>query len=143
MNLVALDDRMLFLVAAIANIEIKVSDVIPSSRVDRLETLFEFLIAQAMQSRKVIIVLQAVFLLPRRNVIAVIVCSAALVYLPITAQVLVAVGRVAWSAPFGSGKAQVDTFLALLTAFDGSLAGFRVTERCVSHQRLLCHYDLH
>lgn len=60
-NFIALDNRMLFLVAAITDIEVEVSDVISPSRVDSSQALLELFIAHAMQSGEVIVVFQAVF----------------------------------------------------------------------------------
>lgn len=90
---------MLFLVASITNVEVKVSDVISAPRVDTSETLLELFIALAVQAREEVVVLQAVFLFTRGDVIAMIVLSTALISLRITPQVVIPVSRVSRSAP--------------------------------------------
>lgn len=93
---------MLFFVATVANVEVEISDVFAASRVNFPQTLFELLVARAVQSSEEIVILEAVFLLARRDVVAVIVLPAAFIGLFIAAQVIVAVRRVSRPAPEGS-----------------------------------------
>lgn len=74
-NLIAIDNRMLFFVTSITNIKIKVSDVVSSSWVDRSKTLLELFIASAMETCEEVVVLQSVFLFTRCDVIAMIMLS--------------------------------------------------------------------
>lgn len=98
-NLITVDDRVLLLVASIADVEVKVSDVIASSRVDSSEALLELLVASAMETSEEVVVLQAVLLFARSDVIAVIVLSTTLISLRVASQVIVVVSGVSWSAP--------------------------------------------
>lgn len=54
---------MLLLVAAVANVEVEISDVFATFRVNFSQTLLELLVARAVKSREEIVVLEAVFLL--------------------------------------------------------------------------------
>lgn len=93
---------MLFLVATVANVEVEISDVSAAFRVHFPQTLLELLVARAVKSREEIVVLESVLLLARRDVVAVIVISAALVGLFIAAQIFVAIRSVSRPAPEGS-----------------------------------------
>jgi len=145
-DLVALDDRMLLFVAAIANVEVKVADEVSSLRVDMSQALLELFVAHAVKTRKVVVVLQSVLLLARRHVIAVIVISTALVDFFIIAEIFVSVSSVAWSAPeapkislhvdrlesrspFRSRETQIDSVLCLTIPLDRRLAHFCVIRK--------------
>lgn len=141
-NFVTFDNRMLLFVTSIANIKVEISDVISTSRVDTSETLLELLVALTMQASKEIVVLQAMFLLTRCNVIAMIMLTTALVNFWITSKIVIAVSRVSWSAPLSAGKAQIDSFLSLSISLDRRFTHLRlILEGCISHQRLPCHND--
>lgn len=98
-SLVTFNDRMVLFVAAVAKVEIEISDVISASRIDIFEALLEFFVAKAMKSGEIIGVFKAVFFFAGRDVVTVVVCSAAFVNFWITSEIIVGVCCVAWSAP--------------------------------------------
>jgi predicted amino acid racemase len=98
-NFITLDNRMLFLVAAITDVEVEVSDVISTFRVDGSQALLELFIAHAMQSSEVIVVFQAVLFFTRSDVVTVIMLSAALINLRVTSQVIESISGVSRSTP--------------------------------------------
>lgn len=125
-NLVALDDRMLFLVAPVADIKVEIADEVGALAVDDPQAVLELLVALAVEAREEVVVLEAVLLLARRDVVAVIVLPAALVHLLVAAEVFVAVGGVARSAPLSARETQIDSFLGLPVPLNRRLAHFGV-----------------
>lgn len=153
---------MLFLVAAITNVKVKVANVVSTSRVDGSQTLLELLVASAVEAREEVIVLQSVFLFTWGDVIAMIVLSTTLISLCIASQVVIAISSVSRSTPvnaivgessiksirnflpFRAGKTQIDSFLCLSIAIDWRFAHFRVVaERRFTLQRLSRFRDVH
>jgi hypothetical protein len=138
MNFITSHHRMLLLVAPITQVEIKVSDVIATTRVDAPQTLLELLIALAVQPRKVVVVLQPVSLLARRYVVAVVVIATAPIDSLVIAQVFVLARRVAWAAPLCARKAQVYALLCRTISLDRvPCTSFIVVKRGDGLQRVL------
>lgn len=83
-NFIALDNRMLFLVAAVADVKVEISDVISTSRVDTSQTLLELFIAHAVKSGEIVVVFETVFFFTRSDVVTMVMLSTALINLGIT-----------------------------------------------------------
>lgn len=123
-NLVTLDNRMLLFVAPVADVEIEIADEVSALAVDVSETLLKLFIARAVESREEVVVRQAVFLLARCHVVAVIMFTTTFVDFLVASEIFVAVGRVSWSTPFCARKAQVDSFLSLPVPLNCRFAHF-------------------
>lgn len=125
MDFIALDDWVLFFVAAIANVKIKIANEISTSRVNLFEnvqqkifpiepnflrkhifmytrvchlfqTLLEFLVAFAVQTSKEIVIFETIFLFARSDVVAMVVLSTTFVDFGITSQVVIIISRITY-----------------------------------------------
>jgi hypothetical protein len=115
-HLVAADNWVLLLVASVTDVEVEIANKVSASRVHFLKALLELLVALTVKAREIVIVFESIFLFTCRHVVAMIVFSAAHVGVFGASQIIVLARRVAWSAPFSAGKAQINSLLSSLIA---------------------------
>lgn len=100
MNLIALDDRMLFFIATVANIKVEISYIISAPRIDCPQALLKFLIANAMEASEKIIILKTVLLFTRGHVVTMVMCSTTFINFLVTAKIIIATRGISRTTPF-------------------------------------------
>lgn len=100
--LATIHNRILLLVALVPHSKVKTAQPVRQRSVYLLQALLKVSITLAVQPREIIVVRQAVLHLSSRDIVTVIVITAALVLLLVLAQILVVIGRVSGTAPFGT-----------------------------------------